>query len=202
MEQEPTTLTETVSRSNDSGPDPPVRPAAHSTSDLTRQLVTDDHVKDRAVQRWREPIYLTYSTYTALARSFFNWPQQLQKPSPDALSKKGFFYTGTFIFHSFTLRPIHIFIFTVPYCYFLHLSTGIGDKTICFHCCGSLVDWGCDDHPCSKHAAWFPYCVYVNYIRGPDFVRNCLLRERQLEYQYPCTVVYSTQSDTDDHLPI
>jgi hypothetical protein len=88
----------------------------------------------------------------------------------------------------------------------MHLSTGIGDKTISFHCGGSLVDWGCDDHAFSEHAAWFPYCVYVNYIVSPDFVRNCLqmrsLRERQLEYQYPCSVIYSTQSDTDDHLPI
>jgi hypothetical protein len=105
-EQEPntttTTLTETVSASNDIGSDPPVRPATHTTSDFSRQLVTDDHVKERAVQRWREISYLTYSTYTARARSFFNRPQQPQKPSPDALSKAGFFYTGTCIFHSFT----------------------------------------------------------------------------------------------------
>jgi hypothetical protein len=59
--------------------------------------------------------------------------------------------------------------------FFLHLSTGIGDKTICFHCGGSLVDWGCEDHPFSKHAALFPQCLYVTYMRS--------IGERQLEYQ-------------------
>jgi hypothetical protein len=165
MEQEPT-LTEAVSRSNDIGPIPTARLATHTTS--------DDRVKDEAVQWWREPNYLTYSSYSARARSYFNWPKQLQKPAPDALSKAGFFYTGTCIFNSFTLCPIHIFLlYGTLLLFFLHLSTGIGDKTICFHCGGSLDDWGCEDHPFSKHAALFPHCVYVTYMRS--------LGERQLE---------------------
>jgi hypothetical protein len=218
VEREPTTtittLTETDSRSADIGSDPSVRPlptvrpATHTVSDIPMQIVTDDHVINRAVQRWREPKYLTNSTFAARARSFFNWPQYPQKPSPDALSKAGFFYTGKCNFFYFTLRPIHIFSFR-SVIIFLHLSTGIGDKTICFHCGGSLVDWGCDDHPFSEHAASFPYCVYVNNIRGPDFVGDCLrmrsLRERHMEYQYPCTGQCCTttpQIDMGDHLPI
>jgi hypothetical protein len=107
MQQEPTTtttLTETVYRSNDIGPHPPVRPlptvrpATHTTSDLPRIMVTDGQTIHRAVQRWRDPKYLTYSTFTARARSYFKWPQQPQKPSPDDLSKAGFFYSGKCIF--------------------------------------------------------------------------------------------------------
>jgi hypothetical protein len=139
-------------------------------SDIPIQIVTDDHVMDRAVLRWREPKYLTYSNLAARATSFFNWPQHLPNPSPDALSK-GFFYTGKCdLFFYFTLKtrlfgPLIIIL--------LHMPTGIGDKTICFHCGCALIDLGFDDHPFSEHAAWFPCCVYVNYTRDPDFVGDC-----------------------------
>jgi hypothetical protein len=198
MEREPTTttLTETDSRPADIAPATPVRPlptvrpATHTVSDIPIQILTDDHVMDRAVQRWRKPKYLTHSTLAAHARSFFNWPQLLPKPSPDSLSVAGFFYTGKcnfflllFAHYTYFFRPLIIIL--------LQLPTGIGAKAICFHCGGALVDWGCDDHPFSEHAAWFPYCVYVNYIRGPDFVGECVrmrvLRERQIEYRYPYT---------------
>jgi hypothetical protein len=65
-----------------------------TVSDKPIQIVKDDHVMDRAVQRWMEPKYLTYSTFAARARLFFNWPQQPPRPSPDSLSRAGFFYTG------------------------------------------------------------------------------------------------------------
>jgi hypothetical protein len=95
MEQEPI-RTVTDSRLNDIGLDIPirtVRPAPDVVSVIPTQTATDDHVRDRAVIRWREPKYLTYSTYTARLRSYFNWPH-LPEPSPDALSKAGFFYSG------------------------------------------------------------------------------------------------------------
>jgi hypothetical protein len=118
MEEEPT-LTETVSKSNDIGPIPTARLATHTTSDLPRQVATYDRVKDEAVQRWREPSYLTYSTYTARARSFFNWPKQLQKPSPDALSKAGFFSIQVRAFLILLLYAQYIyFFFMVPHYFF------------------------------------------------------------------------------------
>jgi hypothetical protein len=103
MQREPI-LTETYSRPADIGPDTPVRPlptvrpATHSVSDIPIQIVTDDHVRDRAVLRWRKPKYLTYSTFAARAWSFFNWTQHLPKPTPVSLCKAGFYYTGKCIF--------------------------------------------------------------------------------------------------------
>jgi hypothetical protein len=64
MEQEPI-RTVTDSRPNDIGPDIPirtVRPAPDVVSVIPTQTVTDDHVRDRVVLRWREPRYLTHST--------------------------------------------------------------------------------------------------------------------------------------------
>jgi hypothetical protein len=64
-----------VYTSKDIGPIPTARLATHTVSDLPRQVATDDRVKDEAVQRWRESSYLTYSTYSARVRSYFNWPK-------------------------------------------------------------------------------------------------------------------------------
>ena len=49
--------------------------------------------------------------------------------------------------------------------------TGTGDCTKCFHCGGRLNNWRRTDDAWWEHAFWFPYCVYVRYIKG-EFIRS------------------------------
>ncbi|XP_026475559.1 death-associated inhibitor of apoptosis 1-like [Ctenocephalides felis] len=62
------------------------------------------------------------------------------KQRPGELSEAGFFYTG----HE--------------------------DRTLCFHCGGGLKDWEPEDAPWEQHARWFPTCVYVQLIKGKEFI--------------------------------
>ena len=50
--------------------------------------------------------------------------------------------------------------------------TGTGDCTKCFHCGGRLNNWRPTDDAWWEHAFCFPYCVYVRYIKGEDFIRS------------------------------
>jgi len=72
-------------------------------------------------------------------------------PPVDDLVKAGFFFTGT--------------------------------KTIvtCFHCNGSLKNWGPNDNPMIEHARWFPNCAYAKQLCGADLHRKIqeLKREQQ-----------------------
>jgi hypothetical protein len=54
----------------------------------------------------------------------------------------------------------------------LCVLTGRGDDTVCFHCGGGLREWKETDEPWSEHAAWFPKCLYVNHIKGMQFIRQ------------------------------
>lgn len=62
------------------------------------------------------------------------------KQRPNELSEAGFFYTGH------------------------------GDRTLCFHCGGGLKDWEPEDAPWEQHARWFPKCIYVQLIKGKEFI--------------------------------
>jgi baculoviral IAP repeat-containing protein 2/3 len=63
-------------------------------------------------------------------------------PPVDDLVRAGYFYTGT--------------------------------KTIvtCFHCNGSLQNWGPNDNPMIEHARWFPHCAYAKQLCGDDLYRE------------------------------
>ena len=54
-----------------------------------------------------------------------------------------------------------------------NLLTGWNDQTKCSHCGGGLQDWLIADDPWQEHAWWFPYFVYLRYIKGPIFIREC-----------------------------
>jgi len=95
-------------------------------------------------------------------------------PSPDSLSAAGFYYTGIYIIiiiitisHCITIR---IIIFESTYDI---LFTGQGDGTICFHCGGGLKKGRPADDAWREHALWFPYCLYIRYIKGEEFIREC-----------------------------
>jgi len=45
---------------------------------------------------------------------------------------------------------------------------------VCFHCGGGLQDWLSEDKAFHEHGYWFPFCVYVRYVKGPAFYRECL----------------------------
>jgi len=85
-------------------------------------------------------------------------------PSPDSLSAAGSYYTGIY---SITIR---IIIFESKYD---TLFAGQGDRTICFHCGGGLKNWRPAEDTWKEHALWFAYCVYIRYIKGDEFIREC-----------------------------
>ena len=35
-----------------------------------------------------------------------------------------------------------------------------------------LRDWQSSDIPFEEHARWYPTCVYLNFIKGPQYVRE------------------------------
>jgi len=51
---------------------------------------------------------------------------------------------------------------------------GWSQQTVCFHCGGGLQDWLSEDKAFHEHGYWFPFCVYVRYVKGPAFYRECL----------------------------
>ncbi|KAK2587173.1 hypothetical protein KPH14_002922, partial [Odynerus spinipes] len=66
------------------------------------------------------------------------------KQTPEMLATAGFFYVGT------------------------------GDQVRCFHCDGGLRNWEATDDAWVEHAKWFPKCGFVNLVRGPEFIKECV----------------------------
>ena len=58
----------------------------------------------------------------------------------------------------------HLTIFT--------FAVGSGDKTICFHCGVALHDWMPGENVWEEHGTWSPFCVYVCFIKVPQFVEE------------------------------
>ena len=46
--------------------------------------------------------------------------------------------------------------------------TGRYTIVTCFHCNGSLANWGPKDNPMIEHARWFPHCPYAKQLCGDD----------------------------------
>ena len=136
----------------------------------------DLYVKNRAITRWEGPKYTSYNTKDVRLRSFIIncWPHDLN-PTPDALSEAGLFFTDKNT-HSFnntnflqcfrSLQSLSLSL-TIQF-------TGSGDRTVCFFCGGGLMDWLESDDPWTEHAKWFPFCVYVRFVKGPTFINECL----------------------------
>jgi hypothetical protein len=107
-------------------------------------------------------------------------------------ARQDFFNADTCLQVTFFYITQYTRIGWIPYCCFTS-PTGSGDNTICFHCVGGLRDWEEDDDHWFEHGAWFPYCVYVTYVKGPAFIRQCRrlrpLRQRQMEDPYSCNVL-------------
>ncbi|AHH82682.1 IAP-3 [Buzura suppressaria nucleopolyhedrovirus] len=90
------------------------------------------------------PAHPQYATKTARLRTFERNWPCALKQKPEQLADAGFFYTGQ------------------------------GDKTICFFCNGGLKDWEDGDEPWEQHARWFDNCIYVQLVKGRDYVQNVI----------------------------
>jgi hypothetical protein len=89
---------------------------------------------------------------------------------------------------------------------------GVSDRVCCFSCGQCLQDWSITDVPFVEHAIWIPSCVYVNYIKEQNCVRDCLASRNarscnlvwinSLLYKPECVhFIFLTKSNTDIHLP-
>ncbi|XP_043256829.1 death-associated inhibitor of apoptosis 2-like [Colletes gigas] len=58
--------------------------------------------------------------------------------------------------------------------------TGFGDLVRCFHCDVGIRSWEATDEAWNEHVRWSPKCVFVNLIRGPEFVKRCIDNRRPL----------------------
>jgi len=121
---------------------------------------------------WEGPRYPAYNSKAALLESYTGWPHGIN-PSPSSLSTAGFYFLGKrLVIEKIFENTIHFNIIThtqIP----LYLSFSKGDLTRCFHCGGLLYAWRTTDEPFAEHARWYPNCVFVRYIKGEEFIRDC-----------------------------
>lgn len=52
-----------------------------------------------------------------------------------------------------------------------------------FYCGGGLQAWQPQDVPFEEHAIFYPHCIYVQYVKGRAFIRDCqkLFQEREMK---------------------
>ena len=123
-----------------------------------------------ATKIWEGPRYPAYNSRAARLRSYTQWPHSLN-PSPSSLSTAGFYFLGKRPIIDKFWNNIHFSSIThthIPVC-----LSGEGDLTHCFHSGGILGAWRTTDDPFVEHARWYPNCVFVRYIKGEQFIRDC-----------------------------
>jgi len=69
------------------------------------------------------------------------------------------------------LHGKHFFV-NLNKCISLLFISGKNDQTMSFHCEVSLENWKTSDSAWQEHAKYIPGCIYVSYIKGPEFVLN------------------------------
>ena len=55
----------------------------------------------------------------------------------------------------------------------LRILLGVCDRTVCFHCGVGLEHGETTDDIFAEHAFYFPFCVFVRYIKGTAYVHEC-----------------------------
>ena len=125
-----------------------------------------------ATKIWEGPRYPAYNSKAARLRSYTQWPHGMN-PSPCSLSTAGFYFLGKrHVIEKKFWNNVHFSSITHTQTPTLSLS-GEGDLTCCFHCGGILGAWRNIDDPFVEHARWYPNCVFVRYIKGEEFIRDC-----------------------------
>ncbi|XP_065340503.1 baculoviral IAP repeat-containing protein 1-like [Cloeon dipterum] len=102
--------------------------------------------RDLNIQDWFKPLNPKFATLNSRLNSFKGfWPKCLNQ-TLIAMSRAGFFYTGT------------------------------GDRAICFHCNLGLKDWDPNDDPFIQHCKWNSNCQYISRMskveRSKDEITN------------------------------
>jgi len=122
------------------------------------------------------PRYLDYNSLIERVRSFENvdWPEH--NPSPVAMAEAGFFYNSKYnsclIFIKLYLFYIKLYRIFISLSLSLSIVTGWDNITTCFNCGGQLEEWVPSDEPWQEHAFCFPFCAFVRYVKGTDFIRD------------------------------
>jgi hypothetical protein len=125
---------------------------------------------DLATHRWDGSAYLSYRTRKARFRRFVNWPHTCSNQSSTALSEAGFFHFGK-------RRQSFSFPIKLPNCILdptiFHLTYRSGRLECVFPLWRMVRFWQLTDDPWKEHVLWFAYCVFLRYVKGTEFVREC-----------------------------
>ena len=122
-----------------------------------------------ATKFWEGPRYPAYNSRAARLRSYTEWPHGLN-PSPSSLSTAGFYFIGkrlNYFLHLYNVLVLHrhinprLFDFQVTAIWLAVFTAGV------------LGECRTTDDEFIEHARWYPNCVFVRYIKGEEFIRDC-----------------------------
>jgi hypothetical protein len=53
--------------------------------------------------------------------------------------------------------------------------------SVCFHCAGALEHWEPSVNAWTEQSYWFPFCVFLRYVKGDTYIRESRrLRSQQM----------------------
>jgi hypothetical protein len=129
-----------------------IRPAAPSTIIVNENSASVTSASQLPTSNNLDPVQPNEIVFTAACHAAYT--ERLERcasyatwpyknlPSVDDLVRAGFFYTGT------------------------------NTTVTCFHCNGSLQNWGPNDNPMIEHARWFPHCAHAKQLCGDELYRK------------------------------
>ena len=129
--------------------------------------LTEYRTLKNATKIWEGQRHPAYNSKSARLRSYTNWPRGMN-PSPDPLSRAGFYFSGKY--HIIIILVLH---FLKKQHSLRSCITGRSDITHWFHFGLTLHEWRSTNNPFREHATWSQLCVYVRYMKGEAFVRDC-----------------------------
>lgn len=143
-------------RSTDIGPDTHISKKGWSHAVPTHTSIQGTEIFHLPHLRWR--VKIVPELAMALCPTPHFWVQQA-------------FYFGKYPRATFILQGTQaLFVRSIV---FLHLPTGVADKTILIHCRWFLLELLETDIHWFEDAAWFPFCVYIRYIKGTTCISEC-----------------------------
>jgi hypothetical protein len=113
---------------------------------------------------------LPYTTRMGRLRSYVNWPHSCSNLSPAALSNAGFFHSCN---RRQTFSHTLILLNCIQYPTLFNLTYRSGRWELMFSLWRGLRFWQMTDDPWKEHALWFPFCVFLRYVKGTEFVCQC-----------------------------
>ena len=125
----------------------PVQPQTKKVRHVTFQLPSETSFENDLYPFSYRPYHVAMATYEKRLKSFndkFRWPFISHTPVVPAshFAEAGFFYYGE------------------------------EDIVCCFFCNGTLSRWLPHDDAWTEHAKWYPRCLFLLLVKGPDFVKK------------------------------